>query len=276
MAEPRGRVPRVKLTNGVLVPQLGFGTSTIEPDLTPTVVSQALDAGYRHFDTAAAYPNERELGQALKASGLAREQLFVASKLRNLDQGYQSCLTAFDSSRRALDLDVIDLYLIHGPARGEALYSETWRAFEKLYSDGHVRAIGVSNFLPQHVSRLMKYADLCPMTNQIELHPSFQQTDTQNATRLIDAGIVSFAPLGHGRDLDLPAVVEAANRHGVSPAQVILRWQMQLGNIAIPKASTLYHIHSNIDLFTFELTPAEVAEISALDGGERQFFVPDD
>jgi len=267
-------VPRVELNNGVDIPQVGLGTFQIEADQTQGVVEQALEAGYRHIDTAAGYQNEPGVGAALRASGIARDELFVTTKLRNGEQGYEATLTAFETSRRELGLDVVDLYLIHWPAPGQDLYTEAWRAFEKLYAQGAVRAIGLSNFLPEHLERVLERAEVPPAVNQIELHPSFQQPDARRASREAGLAVEAYAPIGQGEDLDYSAVTATAEALGVTAGQVVLRWHLQQGHIVIPKSATPERIRSNIDLFSFELSDEQVGDITALDSGNRMFPDP--
>jgi len=262
-------VPAVLLDNGVAVPQVGLGVFKVPDDATQRTVELALQAGYRHIDTAAGYYNEAGVGAALRASGLHRDEIFVTTKLRNGDQGYESALQAFEDSREQLDVEVVDLYLVHWPVPSKDLYVETWRAFEKLYADGAVRAIGVSNFLPEHLARLLAETDVVPAVNQIEVHPTYQQRATQDATRAAGIAVEAYSPLGRGADLDAPAVRSVAAAHGVTPAQAVLRWHLQHDRIVIPKSVDPVRIATNIDLFGFELTPEEVAAIDALDSGAR-------
>lgn len=261
--------PTVTFNNGVEIPQIGFGVFQIPEDTTQEIVELALEQGYRHIDTAAGYDNEAAVGAAVKASGLPRDELFVTTKLRNGDQGYERALKAFGESRTALGLDVVDLYLVHWPVPSKDLYLQTWEAFEKLYADGAVRAIGVSNFLPEHLERLTAAADITPVINQIELHPTFQQRSTQAATRSAGIAVEAYSPLGQGADLDAGAVLEAARSHGVTPAQVVLRWHLQHGTIVIPKSVTPERIAANLDVLSFELSGTEVTAIDALDSDER-------
>ncbi|MGB3828294.1 MAG: aldo/keto reductase [Ornithinimicrobium sp.] len=267
-------VPRIELNNGVSIPQVGYGVFQIPDDETQAAVEGALAAGYRHIDTAAAYQNEAGVGAAIKASGLSREDVFVTTKLRNGEQGYDASLRAFDNSRRELGLDVIDLYLIHWPVPSQDLYLDTWRALEKLYADGAVRAIGISNFLPDHVARLVQHAQVTPAVNQFELHPSYQQPDTQRASREAGIRVEAYAPIGQAQDLDHAAVTDAAEALDVSPGQVVLRWHIQNGTIIIPKSVTPHRVQSNIDLFSFELSDEQMRAITDLDTDERMFPDP--
>ncbi|MFV2144037.1 aldo/keto reductase [Isoptericola sp. G70] len=260
-------VPSITLNNGVRIPQVGLGVFQVPDDGTQANVEQALERGYRHIDTAAGYYNEAGVGAALRASGIPREELFVTTKLRNGDQGYDSALRAFEDSRRALGLDVVDLYLIHWPMPGKDLYVETWKAFEKLLADGAVRAIGVSNFLTDHLERLVSASDVVPAVNQIEVHPTFQQLDVQAACRKLGIAVEAYSPLGRGADLEAPAVKSVASSLGVTTAQVVLRWHVQQGTIVIPKSLSAERQASNIDLFAFELDEEQMAAVSGLDAG---------
>lgn len=258
-------IPSVKLNNGVEIPQVGLGVFQVPDNGTQACVETALELGYRHIDTAAAYYNEEGVGAAVRATGVPREEIFVTTKLRNGDQGYESALRAFEDSRRALGLDVVDLYLIHWPVPGRGLYTETWRAFEKLLADGAVRAIGVSNFLPEHLDRLVSESDVVPAVNQVELHPTFSQPTTVERSRVHGIVPEAYSPLGQGADLEAPAVVGIANELGVTPGQVVLRWQVQHGVILIPKSVNPERMATNLDLFSFSLTEEQMADIDALD-----------
>lgn len=262
-------IPSIELNNGVMIPQVGFGVFQVPEDQTQQAVEQALEAGYRHIDTAAGYYNEAGVGAAIRASGLPREDIFVTTKLRNGDQGAESALTAFEASRAALGLDVVDLYLVHWPYPSADKYVETWKSFEKLYEQGAVRAIGVSNFLPQFLERLLAETDIVPAVNQIEIHPTFQQPATQAASRAAGIAVEAYSPLGQGKDLQDSAVTAIAERLGVSTGQVVLRWHVQQGTIVIPKSVTPERIAGNLDLFSFELSDEDMAAISALDTDER-------
>lgn len=266
--------PRITLNNGVQIPQVGFGTFRVDEAETQRVVESALEAGYRHIDTAAGYYNEAGVGAALRASGLPRDEVFLTTKLRNGDQGRDRARAAFEASREALGVDTVDLYLVHWPVPSRGLAGETWEVFQELYADGAVRAIGVSNFLPDHLADLLENADVTPAVNQIEVHPSFQQRDAQQAS--LDAGLAieAYAPIGQGEDLRLPAVTEIADSLGVGPGQVVVRWHLQQGRVVIPKSATPERIASNIDVFGFELDDSQMAAISGLDTEERMFPDP--
>jgi diketogulonate reductase-like aldo/keto reductase len=259
----------VKLNNGVEIPQVGYGVFQVPENGTQQAVELALESGYRHIDTAAAYYNEDGVGAAIKASGIPRDELFVTTKLRNGDQGQDKALQAFEDSRRALGLDVVDLYLVHWPLPSAGLYVETWKAFERLYAEGAVRAIGVSNFLPEHLDTLLAQTEITPVVNQIEVHPTLQQAAVQDATRAAGIAVEAYSPLGQGVDLDQPAVLDIAKAHGKTAGQVVLRWHLEHGTIIIPKSVTPERIASNIALFDFELSADEVAAIDALEAANR-------
>jgi 2,5-diketo-D-gluconate reductase A len=271
-----GSVPDVVLNNGVSMPQLGYGVFRVPDDDTERAVLAALDAGYRSIDTASLYGNETGVGRALGASGLARDHFFVTTKVWNDDQGYDSTLRAFDASLGRLGLDHVDLYLIHWPKPSLDRYVETWRALEKLYADRRVRAIGVSNFQPDHLRRLLDETDVVPAVNQIELHPDLQQEQLRRFHA--EHGVVTeaWSPLGQGLALRHPVVAELAHRHGRTPAQVVLRWHVQLGNVAIPKSTTPSRIRENIGLFDFDLAEADMAALATLESGTRLGPDPDE
>ncbi|ANJ10352.1 MULTISPECIES: aldo/keto reductase [Streptomyces] len=264
------KVPPIILNNGVEMPQLGFGVWQVPDDEAETAVVQALEAGYRSIDTAAIYGNEEGTGKALAASGVAREDLFVTTKLWNSDQGYDSTLRAFDASLAKLGLDYVDLYLIHWPMPAKERYVDTYKAFEKLLADGRVRAIGVSNFLPEHLERLTGETSVIPAVNQIELHPHLQQHASREFHAEQGIATEAWSPLGSGKGiLEIPAIVAIAQKHGRTPAQVVLRWHLQLGNVVIPKSVTPSRIKENIDVFGFTLDTEDLAAISALNEDRR-------
>ncbi|MEU6382794.1 aldo/keto reductase [Streptomyces bauhiniae] len=264
------KVPPIILNNGVEMPQLGFGVWQVPDDEAERAVATALETGYRSIDTAAIYGNEEGTGKAIAASGLPREDLFVTTKLWNSDQGYDSTLRAFDTSLEKLGLDHLDLYLIHWPLPARDNYLDTYRAFEKLYSDGRVRAIGVSNFLPEHLERLIAETSIVPAVDQIELHPQLQQRAARDFNAEHGIATEAWSPLGQGKGLlEVPAIVAIARKHGRTPAQVVLRWHIQLGNIVIPKSVTPSRIKENIEVFDFSLDDEDLAAISALDEDKR-------
>nr|WP_203603373.1 aldo/keto reductase [Streptomyces coelicoflavus] len=252
------------------MPQLGFGVWQVPDDEAQTAVALALEAGYRSIDTAAIYGNEEGTGRAVAASGLAREDLFVTTKLWNSDQGYDSTLRAFDTSLAKLGLEYLDLYLIHWPTPAKDMYVDTYKALEKLLADGRVRAVGVSNFLPEHLERLTAETSVIPAVNQIELHPHLQQHAARELHAEQGIATEAWSPLGSGKGiLDIPAIVAIAQKHGRTPAQVVLRWHLQLGNVVIPKSVTPSRIKENIDVFGFALDTEDLAAISALNEDRR-------
>ncbi|SCG08233.1 MULTISPECIES: aldo/keto reductase [unclassified Streptomyces] len=268
-------VPDVVLNNGVKIPQLGFGVFQVDDAQTTDAVLAALDAGYRSIDTAAVYGNEKGVGRAIASSGVPRDELFITTKLWNDRQGYDSALAAFDTSLAKLGLDRVDLYLIHWPAPARDRYVDTWRALEKLLADGRARAIGVSNFQPAHLQRLLDETGVVPVLNQIELHPGLQQAELRDFHAQHDIATEAWSPLAKGTLLQEEAITEIAGRHEKSPAQVVLRWHIQLGNIVIPKSVTPARIRENIDVFDFELSPGDMAAMATLDRGLRTGPNPD-
>ncbi|MEU7468577.1 aldo/keto reductase [Streptomyces sp. NPDC044984] len=252
------------------MPQLGFGVWQVPDAEAETAVTTALEAGYRSIDTAAIYGNEEGTGRALAKSGVPREDLFVTTKLWNSDQGYDSTLRAFDTSLSKLGLEYVDLYLIHWPTPARDRYVDTYKAFEKLLADGRVRSIGVSNFLPEHLDRLIAETSVVPAVNQIELHPHLQQGAAREYHAEQGIATEAWSPLGSGKGiLEIPAIVAIARKHGRTAAQVVLRWHLQLGNVVIPKSVTPSRIEENIDVFGFSLDAEDLAAISALNEDRR-------
>ena len=270
-----GSIPTVTLNNGIAMPQLGFGVFQIPDEETTAAVSTALESGYRSIDTAAVYGNETGVGRALASSGIARDELFVTTKLWNADQGYDTTLTAFDASLDKLGLDFVDLYLIHWPTPARDLYRDTWRALEKLLADGRTRAIGVSNFQPAHLQRLLESTSVVPVVNQVELHPGLQQKPLRAFHARHGIATEAWSPLAQGALLADDAITSIAAGHGRTPAQVVLRWHLQLGNVVIPKSVTPARIRENLDLFDFALSADEMDAIAALDRGLRTGPDPD-
>ncbi len=264
------KVPPIILNNGVEMPQLGFGVWQVPDDEAEKAVVTALEAGYRSIDTAAIYGNEEGTGKAIAASGVPREELFVTTKLWNADQGHDSTLRAFDTSLEKLGLDYVDLYLIHWPLPSKGLAVDTYKAFEKIQADGRAKSIGVSNFLPEHLDRLTAETSVIPAVNQIELHPHLQQRAAREKHAELGIATEAWSPLGQGKGLlEVPAIVAIAQKHGRTPAQVVLRWHVQLGNVVIPKSVTPSRIKENIDVFGFELDPEDLGAISALNEDRR-------
>lgn len=258
----------VPLTRGVDIPQVGLGVFQVPPQEAQRVVEKALEVGYRHIDTAAAYVNETGVGAALRASGIAREDLFVTSKLRNGDQGFDSTRRAYEESCRRLGLEHMDLYLIHWPNPEAGLWQDSWRALERLAGEGAVRAVGVSNFLVEHLEELAGFADSAPAVNQIELHPTFQQSAEVQWCRSREIAIEAYSPLGQGADLTDPVVTGLARELEISAAQVILRWHLQKGHIVIPKTVSAERMRSNATL-DVALSPEQLSAIDRLDSGRR-------
>ncbi|MER6089860.1 aldo/keto reductase [Streptomyces bluensis] len=263
-------VPPITLNNGVEMPQLGFGVWQVPDDEAEQAVGTALEAGYRNIDTAAIYGNEEGTGKAIAASGIPREDLFVTTKLWNSDQGYDSTLRAFDASLEKLGLEFVDLYLIHWPLPAKGTFVETYKAFEKLLADGRVRAIGVSNFLPEHLEQLIDATSVIPAVNQIELHPHLQQQAAREYHAKQRIATEAWSPLGQGKGLlEVPAIVAIAQKHGRTPAQIVLRWHLQIGNVVIPKSVTPSRIKENIEVFDFSLDTEDMAAIGALNEDRR-------
>jgi len=268
------------------MPLLGLGVYDMHGKETEQAIADALETGYRLIDTATLYANEEGVGRAIRDSGVARDDVFVTTKVWNSDQGYDTTLRAFDESRRLLGLDVVDLYLIHWPAPRLDRYVDTWKALERLYADGHARAIGVSNFTVAHLTRLLDETTVVPAVNQIELHPYFSQPDVQKADAeygiLTQAwspigGITFYPGWGENRKNVMrdPVIAGVAQAHGKTPAQVMLRWHLQQGRSAIPKSTNPARIAENFDVFDFELSTAEIEAIDALDSGVRSGPDPD-
>ncbi|MDO7907543.1 aldo/keto reductase [Paenibacillus sp. JX-17] len=262
-----------KLNNGVVIPWLGYGTYKAKGTEVVEGVKAAIDAGYRSIDTAAIYGNEEEVGRAIRESGVKREDLFITTKLWNDRQGYDSALQTFEESRARLGLDVVDLYLIHWP--GKDKYIETWKAFERLYEEGSVRAIGVSNFHVHHLQNLLGNSNVVPAVNQVELHPRLAQRELYEFCREQGIQLEAWSPLAQGQLLENEVIAGIASKYGKSPAQIILRWDIQKEIVTIPKSVTPARIRENADIFNFELTPAEIAQIDELNTNERVGTDPD-
>ncbi|MGL4340234.1 MAG: aldo/keto reductase [Rhodoglobus sp.] len=270
-------VPSITLNDGTSIPQLGLGVFRVEPVETERVVSEALELGYRHIDAAAIYGNEVEVGRALAASGIPRHELYVTTKLWNADQGTQPAFDAINLSLDKLGLDRVDLYLIHWPRPDLDRYLETWLALEQIQANGQATSIGVSNFHLPHLERVLAGSSVVPAVNQIELHPAFAQREIREFAAAKGIAIESWGPLGQGKyDLfGMPPVATAAAAHGVTPAQVVIRWHLQNGLIVFPKSTSRQRMADNIDVFGFELTAQELAAIDGLDQGMRVSADPD-
>jgi 2,5-diketo-D-gluconate reductase A len=262
-------IPDVTLHDGVAIPQLGFGVFQVPPDETRKAVEEALAAGYRHIDTAAAYRNEQGVGEGIAASGLDRDEIFVTTKLWNAEQGFDSTLAACERSLGLLGLDHLDLYLIHWPVPAEDRYLDTWRAFEKLKADGRIRSIGVSNFRVEDLERLKAEAEHLPTINQIELHPYLQQAELRSWHAEHGIATEAWSPIAQGAVLDDATIVDVASHHNKTPAQVTIRWHLQVGNVVIPKSVTPERIVENLDVLDFELEEDEMEAIVRLDRGRR-------
>ena len=273
------------LNNGVEIPCVGYGTYKTDPAATATAVTAAIQAGYRHIDTAMVYRNEEGVGEGIKAAGVDRTELFITSKLWNTDRGYEATKVAFQKTLDRLGLDYLDLYLIHWPANekqfgAEAakINAETWRAMEELYHAGKIRAIGLSNFMPHHVKKLLETATVKPMVDQIEVHPGWTHADEIKELQAMDIVVEAWGPLGGqgATVLTNPTMQEIATAHNKSTAQVSLRWVLQQGVLPLPKSVHVDRMKQNMDIFDFELSPTEMATISALPNLGGQCKDPDD
>ena len=270
-------VPSLLMNNGIQIPQLGFGVFLIPPEETEKAVSEALSAGYRLIDTAQGYRNEEGVGAAIASAGIQRDELFVTTKLTNSEHGYDKALRAFDESMNKLGLDVLDLFLIHWPLPMFDQYVETWRAFERLLSDGRVLSIGVSNFEIEHLKRLLAETAVTPAVNQVELHPEFPQEELREFHAAHGILTESWGPLGQGKGLlENPHILNVARRKARTPGQVVLRWHIQLSNVVIPKSVNPDRIRENIDIFDFELDEADMQAIAQVRTGRRLGADPND
>ena len=263
-------VPKIELNDGHSIPQLGFGVFQIPPEETAEAVVRALETGYRHVDTAQMYGNEREVGEAVRASGLDGADVFVTSKLSNASHRPDDARRSFDETLAALGSDYVDLFLVHWPlpTRYDGDYVSTWKALEEFKSEGRARSIGASNFEVEHLERLADECDVVPAVNQIELHPYFQNEEVRRYGEEHGIATQAWSPIAQGEVLDDPAIGEIARRVGRTPAQVVLRWHIQRGSIVFPKSTTPARIEENFALFDFGLDPDDVGRIDALDRGE--------
>ncbi|MGG0789424.1 aldo/keto reductase [Peribacillus simplex] len=265
----------ITLHNGVKMPQLGFGVFKVKNgNETIESVKKAIEVGYRAIDTAAIYENEEGVGQAIRECGVPREELFITSKVWNTEQGYETTLQAFDDSLNRLGLEYLDLYLIHWP--GKDKYLETWRALEKLYKDGKVKSIGVSNFHVHHLENLLANSEVKPVVNQIELHPLLTQVEIRDYCAKHEIKVESWSPLGRGNLLEEPTINHIAKKHGKSSAQVLIRWHLQHDLVVIPKSITPSRIEENAEVFDFSLSLNEMNQIDALNKNERFGSNPDE
>lgn len=265
--------PSITLNDGNTIPGVGLGVYKTPPKDTEHAISVALEAGYRHIDTASMYGNEREVGRAIAKSPIPREEIFVVTKLWNADQGYDATMKAFEKSMKRLGLDrdgdYLDMYLIHWPVPAIVEFVDTWRAFAALHDLGRIRSIGVSNFAPEHLNTLIDATGVVPVVNQIELHPLMTQGELREMHAQLGIATEAWSPLGQGRLLDHPTIASIADAYGKTPAQAIIRWHLQIGNIVIPKSVNPERIASNFDVFDFELSDDDIASISSLDNGTR-------
>ena len=272
---PPENIPRIALRGDAVIPQLGFGVFQVPPGETAAVVARALSVGYRHIDTAAAYGNEAAVGEAIRSSGLGREEVFVTSKCFNNDHGYEEAKRAFHASLRRLQFDYLDLYLIHWPVPAHDRYVDTWKAFVELQGEGLIRSIGVSNFQPAHLRAIIEATGQTPAINQIELHPYLQQAPLRHEHERLGIVTEAWSPLAQGLVLGDATIVAIARAHSRTPAQVVIRWQLQLGNVVIPKSVTPERIEQNFDVFDFALGDPEMQAIERLDAGRRTGPDPD-
>jgi 2,5-diketo-D-gluconate reductase A len=271
------QVPNITLNTGASIPQLGYGVFQVPADEVVAPVRSALDAGYRSIDTAKVYGNEEGVGKAIAESGISREDLFITTKLWNDDQGYDNALNAFDNSLARLGLDYVDLYLIHWPVPGKDRYVDTWKALQEIYKSGRAKAIGVSNFQIHHLRRLFEETDVVPAVNQIELHPNLPQAELRAFHAEHDIATEAWSPLGRNNGLlDSDTITSLAEKYDKTPAQIVLRWHIQLGNVTIPKSVTPSRIEDNISIFDFELADDDMSTITALETGERVGPHPDE
>ncbi|MEV7097452.1 aldo/keto reductase [Amycolatopsis sp. NPDC051045] len=268
-------VPARELNNGVRIPQFGLGVFQIPPEETAQAVRTALEAGYRHIDTAQLYGNEAGVGAGIAESGLAREDVFVTTKLANDAHGHDNAITALEGSLRRFGFDYVDLYLIHWPLPGKDNYVRTWQGFEDLLRAGKARAVGVSNFQPAHLDRLAEETSTVPAVNQIELHPALQQAELREYHRAHGIATQAWSPLAGADVLGDPVLAGLAEKHGRTAAQIVLRWHVQLGNIVFPKSVSPERMRQNIDVFGFELDEEDMAGIGRLDEGRRTGPDPD-
>lgn len=258
-------IPSIALNDGNTIPQLGFGVWRLEESDAPRIVGEAIRCGYRHIDTAQGYSNEAGVGRAIREAEVAREELFITSKLRTGDQGYDKTIRSFEGTLSRLGLETLDLFLIHWPVPAQDKYAETWKAFVTLQNEGRIKSIGVSNFLPGHIERIIDETGVAPAVNQIELHPYYQEREVRDFHAGKRIAIESYSPLGSGAVLGDSVIAAIGEKHGKSVAQIIIRWHLQQGLIVIPKTATPERVPENFDVFDFELDAGDIARIDALD-----------
>jgi len=270
-------VPTISLNNGVSIPQLGFGVYQVPPKDARAATLTALEVGYRHIDTAEMYRNERGVGEALRESGLDRSEVFVTSKLNNGFHAHDDAIAAFEASLEALEFDYLDLFLIHWPLPGIDIdFVETWRALEQVYRDGRAKAIGVSNFQANHIRRLVQETDIVPAVNQIEAHPYLTNDEVRAVNAEHGIATEAWSPIAQGLVLDDPVITGIATAHDRTPAQVVLRWHVQRGDIVFPKSVTRSRVEENFQLFDFELSDSDMGLITALNKDQRTGPNPDE
>lgn len=268
LVETSSNVPTIALNDGNGIPQLGMGVWEVDPEITARVVRDGISAGFRLIDTAEGYHNEEGVGEAIRTCGLPRNELFITSKLRNGGHDRDAALKSFEATMTALGLDQIDMFLIHWPVPSQGKYVEAWKALVELQRQGRVKSIGVSNFNPDHLERIIKETGVVPVVDQIELHPYFQQRDKRDFLAQRSIRLECYSPLGHGDVLKDEAIARIAKAHGKSSAQVIIRWHLEQGLIAIPRSIHAERLRENFDVFDFELSEEEMRQIAGLDKGE--------
>ena len=275
MPQPVAPAPTLSLDDGAMIPQLGLGLYKVPAGDAEALSRTAIDLGYRHLDTAAFYANEAEVGRAVRTAPVPREELFVTSKVWKDDNGFDTTLRAFDASMARFGLETLDLFLIHWPVPSTDRYVDTWRALVRLQEEGRVRSIGVANFHPHHIERLIAETGVAPVVNQVELHPWLPQAAVREFDAARGIRTEAWSPLARGRVLGTPLLDDLADKHGRTPAQVVLRWHVELGNIVIPKASSPERLRENLDVFDFALDDDDLAALATLETGERTGRDPD-
>ncbi|MDR6906919.1 2,5-diketo-D-gluconate reductase A [Agromyces sp. 3263] len=275
MSQPVVPAPTLSLDDGAMIPQLGLGLYKVPAGDAEALCRTAIELGYRHLDTAAFYANEAEVGRAVRGAPVAREELFVTTKVWKDDNGFDTTMRAFDASMDRLGLDSLDLYLIHWPVPSTDRYVDTWRALIRLQEEGRVRSIGVANFHPHHIERLVAETGVAPVVNQVELHPWLPQAAVREFDSARGIRTEAWSPLARGRVLGTPLLDDLADKHGRTPAQIVLRWHVELGNVVIPKASSAARLRENLDVFDFALDDEDLAALATLETGERTGRDPD-